>query len=230
MKFLPDSKASKIRASVVFAIFLGVCFYRNVFSLFQLWVYQPHEGDILFQSLPHGELVDAIEGVTLSPWSHCGILMKIDGRWQVVESIVRVRRTPLALWIMRGRSGHFEVYRPTSAVALPTTASFHDSLISALDAYMGRPYDFRYAPEDGEIYCSELVFKVYRDAFGLELGTWEELDHLNWRAFEPFIRSLERGPAPLHRLIVTPVGITRSPLLFRVYPKGGSKISPSSTR
>jgi len=47
-------------------IFIAVCIYRNVFSLWQLCVYHPVDGDILFQSLPHGEVVDAIEGTTSS--------------------------------------------------------------------------------------------------------------------------------------------------------------------
>lgn len=36
--------------------------------------YAVQEGDILFQPLPHGPLVDAIEGVSLSIFSHCGSL------------------------------------------------------------------------------------------------------------------------------------------------------------
>ncbi|MES2569046.1 MAG: YiiX/YebB-like N1pC/P60 family cysteine hydrolase [Verrucomicrobiota bacterium] len=219
MKLLPDSKASLLRASVIFLILVAACFYRNLFSLFQLAAYQPAEGDILFQSLPHGELVDAIEGVTLSPWSHCGVVMQVDGRWQVAEAIGYVRHTPLALWILRGRSGHFEAYRPVSSVTLPAQKQLHDSLTTALASRMGRYYDFRYAPDDSEIYCSELVFKAYRDAFGLELGKWEELGQLNWKPFEAFIRTLENGPVPLQRPIITPVGITRSPLLQRIYPK-----------
>lgn len=222
MKLLPDTRAAKIRASVIFAILLGVCFYRNVFSLFQLWAYQPQEGDILFQSLPHGELVDAIEGVTQSPWSHCGVLMRFDGKWEVVEAIGSVRRTPLAWWIMRGRSGRFAVYRETAPPARPTGERFHAAMASALAPYMGRPYDYRYAPGNAEIYCSELVFKAYRDAFGLELGQWEEFSHLNWQPFEPFVRSLEGGELPLQRRMITPVEITRSPLLQRVYPVGGT--------
>jgi|GEM_PF-4675398 len=36
--------------------------------------YAVQEGDILFQPLPHGSLVDAIEGVSLSIFSYCGSL------------------------------------------------------------------------------------------------------------------------------------------------------------
>jgi hypothetical protein len=220
VKLLPDSRTARIRASIIFAVFLGACFYRNVFSLWQLAVYQPREGDILFQSLPHCELVDAIEGVSQSPWSHCGVVVQSNGDWQVVETIDHFRRTSLASWVMRGRAGRFAAYRTTSAVSLPVAAKFHDSLSAALTTYMGRPYDFRYAPDDEEIYCSELIFKAYRDAFGIELGDWEELGHLNWRPFESLIRTLEGGSVPLQQRMITPVAITRSRLLCRVYPKG----------
>lgn len=218
MKLLPDSKVSRIRASILFVIFLGACAYRNAFSLLQLAVYQPREGDILFQSLPHGELVDAIEGVTQSPWSHCGILMRIRDQWIVVEAIGSVRETPLAWWIARGRAGRFAAYRlrPTSDHPLPD--NLHEGLVASLKNYMGRPYDFRYAPEDGEIYCSELEYKGYRDAFGLELGSWEQLGKLNWKPFESVIRALDGGSLPLDRPMITPAGLTRSVLLSRAYP------------
>ncbi|RYD82724.1 MAG: hypothetical protein EOP84_08970 [Verrucomicrobiaceae bacterium] len=220
MTILPKSKAAKIRASIIVAILVWVCFYRNVFSLWQLNTYEPRDGDIVFQSLPHGELVDAIEGVTQSPWSHCGVVMRFEGGWEVVEAIGHVRRTPLSLWIMRGRSGRFVVYRPKPSVPGVSEARFQSRLASALTPYMGRPYDYRYAPEDREIYCSELVFKAYRDAFGVEIGRWEELGQLNWKPFEAFIRTLENGPVPLQRPMITPVGLTRSDLVTQVYPAG----------
>ncbi|MCX7414884.1 MAG: hypothetical protein NTY25_00090 [Planctomycetia bacterium] len=36
--------------------------------------YTPQDGDVIFQSLPYGPVVWAIEGVTKSPYSHCGIV------------------------------------------------------------------------------------------------------------------------------------------------------------
>jgi len=145
------------------------------------------------------EMDSAIEGVTQSPWSHYGILMRFDGTWQVVEAIGSVRRTPLALWIMRGRSGRFAVYREPALAVGPTGERFHAAMAAALVPYMGRPYDYRYAPGDAEIYCSELVFKAYRDAFVMEVGQWEEFGQLNWKPFESFVRSLEGGALPRQR-------------------------------
>lgn len=84
---------------------------------------------------------------------------------------------------------------------------------------MGRPYDFRYAPDDTEIYCSELVYKVYDCEFSLSIGRWEPLSGLNWKPYEGFIRHMEDGRLPLDRLMLTPVALTRSPLVTRVFPK-----------
>jgi hypothetical protein len=92
-------------------------------------------------------------------------------------------------------------------------------LRAALESYLGRFYDFHYAPDDAEIYCSELTYKCYDQALGLKLGVWQKLGDLDWRPFEAFIRSMENGTLPLERPMITPVGLTRSPLLTRVYPK-----------
>ncbi len=51
--------------------------------------YEPREGDVAFQSLPHNPLIDAIEGSTDSPFSHCGILHRGSSGWLVIEAIGR---------------------------------------------------------------------------------------------------------------------------------------------
>lgn len=212
--FLPKSRSDWIRCSIIGFILLAVCLYRNVPSLWRLAVYHPHDGDIVLQSLPHGELVDAIEGVTHSPWSHCGVVVREHHCWWVVESIGHVRKTLLPLWIIRGRHGTFAAYR-----SLPKLPSGAKSLHAALDHYLGRPYDYHYAPGDSEIYCSELVYDAFYDAFGVKLGEWQRLGDLNWKPYERLIKWTEQGAVPLDRRIITPIGLTRCKLLSRVYPK-----------
>jgi hypothetical protein len=217
ISFFPKTRAAWIRSGVLFAAVMAVAAYRNVFALTKLLIYEPREGDVLFQSLPHGELVDAIEGITNSEWSHCGVVMRKGNSWVVVEAIGQVRQTPLPLWVPRGRGGRFVAYRVNG-----TVGSDHSRLQKALDHFMGRPYDFRYAPGDSEIYCSELVFKAYRDAYGKELGEWQRLGDLNWKPFQSFIRKMEAGGLPLSRPMITPVALTKSALLSRVYPQEGN--------
>ncbi len=187
--------------------------FFHVYGLAHLATYRPREGDVVFQSLPHGELVAAIEGITESPLSHCGVVMKnADGRWVVHEAIGVVRETPLYLWIVRGRGARLDVWR-WRAIDGADLATLRVALVK----YAGKSYDYRYAPDDTEIYCSELVFKAYRDAYGVEFGAWEKLGDLRWRPHEKFIREMEGGALPLGRPMITPVGLTRSPELAKVY-------------
>jgi hypothetical protein len=57
--------------------------------------YHWQEGNLLFQSLFRVPLVDAIEGSTGSPFSHCGILHRRADGWVVIEAIGPVKETPL---------------------------------------------------------------------------------------------------------------------------------------
>lgn len=212
---LPRSKWAWLRFGFLAALLVAAVLRFHVYGLAHLLAYSPREGDIVFQSLPRGDLVDAIEGVTGSSFSHCGVVMKNpDGDWVVHEAIGVVRETPLHLWVVRGRGARVDAWRLRSDdLARLDTAK----LRAALGKHAGKPYDYRYAPGDEEIYCSELVFKAYQDASGLELGTWEKLGDLDWRPHEAFIRAMEGGPLPLDRPMITPVGVTRSTLLEKVY-------------
>ena len=72
MKLLPRGRWAWIRFGVVMALLIAVGVKFHVYGLAHLATYSPREGDVVFQSLPRGDLVDAIEGITNSPFSHCG--------------------------------------------------------------------------------------------------------------------------------------------------------------
>lgn len=84
--------------------------------------------------------------------------------------------TPLAEWAARGE---IAVYRPRLHDA-PLDDESLARLAYALRTYAGRPYDRSYRWDDERIYCSELVAKAWRDAFGeplveprpVSLGAW----------------------------------------------------------
>lgn len=173
--------------------------------------YAVQEGDILFQPLPHGGLVDAIEGVSLSIYSHCGIVVRDGGEWYVLEAIGPVRTTPLGDWIRRGRGGYFDAYRLDSALQPKIPA-----ILASARTYLGRPYDKHYDFDDQRIYCSELVFKAVRTATGVSLGKVERLGDLNWEPHAAFIRSIE-GYVPKNREMITPRSLSAAKELTLVY-------------
>ena len=180
-------------------------------------VYHPRAGDVLFQALPRGvDLVEAIEGVTRSNYSHCGVVLKgTDGDWKVFESIGLVGAIPLKNWVSRGRGKKFSAFRlkEEHASELP-------KFKSALAKYAGRPYDLRYRMDDKFIYCSELVYKAYRDATGKPLGKLAKLGDLNWRPYLATIRKYEGGDPPLDREMITPIDLSKAPQLQKVFDNG----------
>jgi hypothetical protein len=180
-------------------------------------VYHPQAGDVLFQALPRVvDLVEAIEGVTRSNYSHCGVVLKgKDESWEVFESIGLVGAIPLTNWVARGRGKKFSAFRlkEEHASALP-------KFKSALAKYAGRPYDWRYRMDDKFIYCSELVYKAYRDATGKPLGKLAKLGDLNWRPYLATIRKYEGGDPPLNREMITPIDLSKAPQLQKVFDNG----------
>jgi hypothetical protein len=174
--------------------------------------YTPREGDFLFQSLPHNRLIDAIEGCTESPFSHCGIVVHRDGKWKVLEAIGPVKETPLPVWIAQGRDNAYVAYR----LRAPLAAKIPE-IIAAAERYKGRPYDIHYDLDDAKIYCSELLWKATRDATGEKLGQLHKLGDLKWQPHEPVMREIEGGNLPLQREIITPRAVTEDPRLAEVF-------------
>lgn len=177
--------------------------------------YAPQEGDVVFQSLPHAPLVNAIEGGTRSPWSHCGIVAYEDGRWVVYEALGSVRRTSLAEWFWRSRAWQFAAYRirPEHAAAIPAA-------LENVRTNVGKPYDVRYELDDEKIYCSELVYKGWLAATGQGLGKLVRLGDLHWQPYQQLIEMLEGGSVPVERMMITPRDLALAPELELVTSHG----------
>ena len=215
MKAFPSTLAAKIRLGVFVCILIGVSYtFKAQVFLYRL-AYSPEEGDIVFQSLPHEELVDAIEGVTHSPFSHCGVVLRRDNKWVVVEAIMDVHETPLLQWMQRGRHAGIAVYRLDSKYSA-IIPEFKKHLIS----YEGLPYDYDYEMSDKAIYCSELAYKAFQKTTGEEMGTLKKLGDLDWKPFEQFIKSVQENHLPLDRLMITPASLSNAKQLKEIYRRG----------
>lgn len=177
--------------------------------------YEPREGDVVFQSLGDSPVTLLITGATHSPFSHCGMVFQRDGKWMVIEAIGPVREIELGNWIRQGR------YHGVAAYRLKEEHRRHiPKFIAAAQAYLGRPYDSRYRFDDETIYCSELVFKAWRDVTGTQLGRVRKVSELNWQPYEPTIRRLEQGgPVPLERELITPKDLAEAEQLEPVFRK-----------
>jgi hypothetical protein len=167
--------------------------------------YERREGDFVFQSFPHNELTDVIEGCTHSGFSHCGIVHLSGSKWVVIEAVGPVQETPMDDWVNRGRGHHIAVYR----LKQPWSGKIPEMIKNA-KSYLGRPYDIHMRFDDEKLYCSELLFKAFKKSTNQDLGKTQEINELDWKPWETAIEHIEGGPVPLDRRLITPKAITES--------------------
>lgn len=213
MKIFPPSPWAYLRPlAVVLGVVVAVGLYYRLDRIALYLLSDKQEGDVLLQSLPHSELTDAIETASESPWSHCGILVKRGGHWQVAQALMDVHYTPLIEYLIQGRDLRVSSFRMKNL-----TAEQRARLQPGIAKLLGKPYDINYEPDDRKIYCSELVWKVYDRELGIHWGEWEAFGTLNWKPVEVFVRSVERGKVPLDRMMITPVALTRTGKVMEVF-------------
>ncbi len=137
------------------------------------------EGDIIFQVLESAQS-KAIQLATRSKYSHVGIIFRKDGRFFVLEAIQPVIMIPLEDWQKRGKNGHYVIKRLKDPELL--TREHIEQMKTIGFNWIGKNYDIYFNWSDTELYCSELVWKLYERTTGLKVGAlkklrYYELDH-----------------------------------------------------
>lgn len=168
------------------------------------------DGDIIFHTSRSAQSA-AIQRATHSPWSHMGVIVFRDGKPFVFEAIAAVRYTPLARWTARGDHGKYTIKRLKVAPTPAQTAK----LRAAAKRYAGKPYDLFFEWSDDRIYCSELVWKMYHDALGLEIGARQKLREFDLTdpAVKAKMRERYGNHVPLNEPVISPAAMFDSPLL-----------------
>ena len=154
-------------------------------------------GDVLLQHIP-GKLTSVIKDVTNSLYSHCGMVVIKHHKIYVIEAIGPVKYTPLSRWLKQGRD-NFTQLRPVDFEYHQITR-----VVREAEKLLGKPYDIQYELDEEKIYCSELIYKAYLRATQKEVGKKEQLNTLNWKPHQEFIKYICRGQLPLNRELVTP--------------------------
>jgi hypothetical protein len=174
------------------------------------------EGDLIFQASRSAQS-SAIQHATGSPWSHMGMIVVRAGKPHVLEAAKTVRYTPLADWIARGQGGHFTVKRLRDADQILTPSAI--VLIEReAQIFLDRAYDTAFAWSDERIYCSELVWKIYHCALGIDIGQLQRIRDFNLT--DPVVAAVIRqrygNTIPLDEPVIAPVAMYNSPLLITV--------------
>lgn len=193
---------------MIFARLLSVwvCFAAGVCSAQPDW----RDGDLIFHTSRSSQSV-AIQRATRSPYSHVGIIFIRGGKPYVFEAIATVRYTPLAQWAARGTGARFVVKRLKGGLTKAQAAGLRESAVK----FAGKPYDQYFEWSDGRIYCSELVWKMYSQAVGIEIGPLQKLQEFDLRDASVKAKMRERYGTriPLDEPVISPAALYDSQLL-----------------
>lgn len=128
-------------------------------SSFTFADYQPQTGDVVFQVMLSDQS-RAIQLATKSQYSHVGIVVVKDGEPMVFEAVGPVKYTSWQDWVNQGDKQHYVAKR----MKKPLSEQAVNTIIKNTGVYQGKAYDFPFSWTDEKIYCSELVWKLYKAA------------------------------------------------------------------
>lgn len=140
------------------------------------------EGDIIFQQSQSSQ-APAVAEATNSVWTHVGIVIKKSERWYVAEARGPLQITPLQDFIRRSNQGAYKVVRFRYFQPQTMTAALYKAIYS-----YNQPYDVYFEFSDERIYCSELVYKVFKQVTGHGVGEVVQMKELNLNG--PYVQKL----------------------------------------
>ena len=171
------------------------------------------DGDIILQTSQSPQC-EAVRIATNSKFSHCGIIYNIDGKWFVYEAVQPVKLTPFEDWIEHGKDNKYVVKRLKNANQVLTLAVL-EKMKNYSQQFDGKEYDAYFEWTDNRIYCSELVWKIYKNAAGIELSKLKELKDFNLTdaRVQKILKERYGNDIPLDEKVVAPSDLADSALL-----------------
>ena len=177
------------------------------------------DGDIIFQSSTAGQSL-AIQLATKSKYSHVGIIYKIDGDFFVLEAVQPVKITPFKIWVSHGDNNHYVVKRLKNADQI-LTKEIINKMKQIGNKFIGKNYDLYFEWSDDRIYCSELVWKIYQEGTGIEIGELQKLSDfdLTSEVVKQKLKERYGNNIPMDELVISPGAMFDSELLVEVVSK-----------
>jgi uncharacterized protein YycO len=181
--------------------------------------HEPQNGDIIFQTSKSSQS-KAIQLATQSEYSHMGIIYEYDGQFFVYEAIQPVKLTPLNDWVKRGENGHYVIKRLQNSDEILTPQVLL-KMKTIGDRFKGKNYDIYFDWSDDKIYCSELVWKIYKEATGIEIGQLQTLSEfdLSNDVVQQKMKERYGDHIPLDEKVISPVAMFNSDKLITIEEK-----------
>lgn len=174
------------------------------------------EGDIIFQE-SESEQARALQLATKSRYTHVGIVLRRNQDLEVLEAVQPVKWTSIREFTKRGVKGHFVVKRIAYADSL-----LEPAVLKQMKEYgnslVGRDYDLYFEWSNKRIYCTELVWKMYKEALNIEVGklqTFRDFD-LSHPYVQAMIKKRWGTKVPYDEKVISVDSMFASPILQTV--------------
>lgn len=160
---------------------------------------KPKEGDIIFQ-ISQSKQSPLIAWATLSTKTHCGIIIEKNSQLYVLETLNTIKLTPLQTFIDRGLGKKYWIKRGINKKI-------------NYKKYLGIPYDLSFKFSNGKYYCSELVYTIYLEQFGIQLCVPKQIKTYNIIGIKKY--AVKRNMT-MEQYVVSPNDIFKSKKLINI--------------
>ena len=176
-------------------------------------LYKIQEGDMIFQT-SQSKQSEAVRLATNSKFSHCGIVFIEKGQKFVFEAVQPVKYTLLESWLIHGKENHFVVTRLKNASLLLSSKTLQ-KMKNYAKRLNNKNYDLYFDWSDDKIYCSELVWKIYKNGAGIELCPLQKLKDFNLKdsRVQALLNERYGDKIPLEEKVVAPSNLQQSKLV-----------------
>lgn len=153
------------------------------------------EGDVVFIE---GQSSQApyIKLGTMSKWTHCGVVVDTPDGLKVLEASKTVRLTPFATFISWAKNENWCVKRPSRRLTKRIPYS----------KYLGQPYDLEFKFDNGKMYCSEMVWLIYKEQ-EIELCKPRKVSSFMFSRIPKVKRLMDKRKITLEQYVVAPVDL-----------------------
>ncbi len=173
-------------------------------------------GDLIFQTSDSRQSVP-IQLATKSKYSHLGMVFELGGELYVYEAVQPVQIIDIGTYIRRGTGGHYVVKRLKNADEVLTEEVLL-KMKKLARSHLGKNYDIYFNWGDKTMYCSEYVWKIYKQATGLEIGELRPLEDfdLSSKTVQRIMKERYGSNIPYKEKMISPGDMYNSELLVEV--------------
>lgn len=182
-----------VAAIAIAVFFLG----RGAYYMIRNLTYTPQQGDVIFHVSESSQSA-AIKLGTWSRYSHCGLIIKKNGKLYVLEAENGVELTPIRQWLKRGKMcHHYRVMR------------LKDEQTLNLPYKLGGRYDRAFRFNNGKYYCSELVWELYGKN-NINLCASKELQDYHFLYLPMVQKHIKSRGFTMEQKVVAPIDLVKS--------------------